>query len=313
MSASSLSPVSPLATGITRLGFGALSLDELIRCYGSAEDGSQYVELDGFNVHFRDQGDPQKPPLVLIHGVASSLHAWNDWLTELAGDYRVIRFDLPGFGLTGPAKDGEYSAERVHHMLGLLLDYLNVERASIAGSSLGGYIAWTFAVQHPERVNKLILIDPVGYHIDKVPRLMAAANIPGSPLLMPVWMPKALIVQGVRELYGEPEKIKPGTLERIYNLSRRPGNRRAMIDVFRLFIHANRVEFLDVSERICTIKAPVLLMWGAQDRWVSANHVSRWQQDLPDIQVIIYAGVGHVAMEEIPQQSAADAQRFLSE
>lgn len=313
MSSSSLSPTSPAATGLTRLGFGALSLNELIRCYGSADDGSQFIELDGFNVHFRDQGARDQPALVLIHGVASSLHAWDDWQLALGKHFRIIRFDLPGFGLTGPAQDGEYSAERVHHMLVLLLNYLNVERAFIAGSSLGGYLAWSFAQYRPERVIKLILIDPVGYHMEKIPRLVAAAAIPGSSLLLPVWMPKILIAQGIREMYGQPAKLKTSTLERHCNLSRRPGNLRAMMAVFRLFMRANQQEFPDVSARIRSIKTPVLLMWGAQDRWISSSHVLHWQKDLPDIQVIIYAGVGHVAMEEIPRQSAADALRFLTE
>lgn len=154
MSASSLSLSPPLAAGFARLGFGALPLERLKARYGSAESGSRYIELDGFNLHYRDEGRRDKPALVLIHGVVASLHTWDGWVQAFAADYRIIRFDVPGFGLTGPARDGQYSAERMIKVFGLLLDYLGVSKASIAGNSLGGYIAWNFALAQPQRVDR---------------------------------------------------------------------------------------------------------------------------------------------------------------
>ncbi|MPS42326.1 MAG: alpha/beta fold hydrolase, partial [Pseudomonas sp.] len=109
MSANRLSLQPPLAAGFARLGFGALPLERLKSRYGNAAQGSRYVEIDGFNVHYRDQGSRDKPALVLIHGVVASLHTWDGWVQAFAPHYRIIRFDVPGFGLTGPARDGAYS------------------------------------------------------------------------------------------------------------------------------------------------------------------------------------------------------------
>lgn len=311
MSASSLPLMPPLSAGFARLGFGALPLEQLKARYGNAANGSRYIELDGFNVHYRDEGSRDKPVLVLIHGVVASLHTWDDWVPAFAADYRVIRFDVPGFGLTGPARDGVYSAERMIKVFGLLLDYLGVTKASLVGNSLGGYIAWNFALVQPQRVHKLVLIDPAGYHMQRVPWMIAAAALPGATVAMPVWMPRALIAQGIKEVYGEPARIKAGVVDRYNDLSRRPGNRRAMMDIFRVLLNVNRTELHTIGERVAQIQAPTLLLWGERDRWISPKHVPLWQRDLPGIQVKTYPGVGHIPMEEIPQQSAADTLRFL--
>lgn len=311
MTASSLTLAPPLAVGFARLGFGALPLERLKARYANADSGSRFIELDGFNVHYRDEGTRDKPALVLIHGVVASLHTWDGWIDAFAEHYRIIRFDVPGFGLTGPARDGVYSAERMVKIFSLLLDHLGVSKAVVAGNSLGGYIAWNFALAQPQRVEKLILIDPAGYHMRKVPLMIAAAALPGATWAMPLWMPRALIAQGIKEVYGEPGRIKPGVVDRYYDLSRRPGNRRSMMDIFRVLLKVNREELHGTPARVAQITTPTLLMWGDRDRWISPKHVPLWQRDLPGIQVKTYAGVGHIPMEEIPQQSAADALRFL--
>ena len=301
----------PLAAGVARLGFGPLSLAGLKDRYAHPDSGSRFIELGGFNVHYRDEGDRNKPALVLIHGVVASLHTWDDWLPAFAADYRVIRFDVPGFGLTGPARDGVYSAERMIEVFDLLLDHLGVSQASLVGNSLGGYIAWNYAVLKPARVSKLVLIDPAAYPMAKVPWMIASAALPGATLAMPLWMPRALIAQGVKEVYGDRGRIKSGVIQRYYDLSRRPGNRKSMMQIFRVLLQVNREELHNTPARVAQIKAPTLLLWGERDRWISPEHVPLWQRDLPGIEVKVYPGVGHIPMEEIPAQSAADTRRFL--
>lgn len=303
--------LAPLAQGMGRLGFGSLSLAALKQRYGHPEQGSRFVRLDGFNLHYRDQGDRNKPVLLLIHGVVASLHTWDAWLPAFAADYRVIRFDVPGFGLTGPPSSGEYTAERMLKVLDLLLDHLDVSKASIVGNSLGGYIAWNYALLKPERVEKLVLIDPAGYPMTKVPWMIASAALPGATVAMPMWMPRALIAEGIKQVYGQPARIQPGVIDRYYDLSRRPGNRLAMMQIFRLLLQVNRDDLHATPARVAAIQAPTLLLWGALDRWISPSDVPLWQRDLPSIQVQVYAGVGHIPMEEIPAQSAADTLRFL--
>ncbi len=107
---------------------------------------------------------------------------------------------------------------------------------------------------------------------------------------MPLWMPRALIAQGIKEVYGEPGRIKPGVVDRYYDLSRRPGNRKGMMEIFRVLLKVNREELGTSGERIARIVAPTLLMWGERDRWISPKHVPLWQRDLPGIQVKTLSG-----------------------
>lgn len=302
---------APLDSGLTRLGFGELALDALKNRYGNPREGSRYVELDGFTVHYRDEGNAAGPVLVMIHGVVASLHTWDGWVQAMSAHYRIIRFDVPGFGLTGPARDGVYNAERMLKVLVSLLDHLDISKASLIGNSLGGYIAWNFALAQPARVEKLILLDPAGYPMRKVPWMIAAAGLPGSTWAMPLWMPRALIAQGIREVYGDAGRIKPGVVQRYYDLTRRPGNRRAMMEIFRVLLEVNRSELDGTGARLAGLQAPTLLMWGELDRWISPRHVALWQRDVAGLQVKVYAGVGHIPMEEIPELSAADALAFL--
>ncbi|HTO20310.1 MAG TPA: alpha/beta hydrolase [Pseudomonas sp.] len=309
MPASSSTLTPPLASGVARLGFGELPLPALKARYGHPASGSRYVELDGFAVHYRDEGHPDKPAVVMMHGVVASLHTWDGWVKAFSPHYRVIRFDLPCFGLTGPAP-GAYSEERMRKVLGLLLDHLRVERAILVGNSLGGYLAWSYALEQPERVERLVLLDPVGYPMRRIPWMIAAASLPGATWAMPLWMPRALIAQGVKEVYGDRSRIQPGVPDRYYELTRRPGNRRAMMEIFRLLVRLNRSR-RDTPERVARIGVPTLLMWGDRDRWIAPEQVALWKRDLPGLQVRVYAGVGHVPMEEIPERSALDALNFL--
>ena len=306
-----LSVQPPLAEGLARYGFGALPLAALKARYASPESGSKFITVDGFDIHYRDEGSPDKPVLVMVHGVMASLHTWDGWVAELSSQFRIIRLDVPGFGLTGGGQDREYDGERLVKVFGLFLDRLDLKQVSIAGNSLGGYIAWNYALANAHRVERLILIDPAGYYMQKVPLMIASAVLPGAGIMMPMWMPRALVAQGIKEVYGDARKIKPGVIDRYYDISRRPGNRRAMIDIFRVLVKANREELPTTPNRVAGLKVPTLLMWGERDRWISPRHVPMWQRDVPGIEVKVYPGVGHIPMEEIPEESAADALRFL--
>ena len=118
---------------------------------------SQFISVAGMQVHLRDEGPRDDPsPLVLLHGTSASLHTWEGWTQSLKGQKRVIRFDMPGFGLTGPSSDGDYSIESYVAFVATVLDQLNVQNCVLAGNSLGGYVAWATALAHSERVQRLI-------------------------------------------------------------------------------------------------------------------------------------------------------------
>ena len=131
-----------------------------------ANDRSKFIDVGGVRAHVRDQGNPDGIPLVLIHGSSGSLHEWEGWARELGAQARLISVDLPGHGLTGAWPRDEYTVEAYADFIEVLVDALNLDRFVLAGHSLGGAVAWTFAATRPDRVSQLILVDSAGYPRD---------------------------------------------------------------------------------------------------------------------------------------------------
>ena len=153
------------AMGLGRQYMGFVDLAPEVVNSRYANEESQFIQLDGLqqgiNLHYRDEGlstvdNPDAPVLFLLHGIMASLHTWDGWVEELKDDFRIIRIDIPGFGLTGPYADGIYNIERSVDMLDQLSNKLGIESFFLAGNSMGGYISWNFAVSHPEKVDRLI-------------------------------------------------------------------------------------------------------------------------------------------------------------
>ena len=128
-------------------GYQDLPLETLKKTY--ATTNSQFMLLEGMEVHYRDEGPKTDSiPIVLIHGTGASLHTFNDWATTLSEHRRVLRMDLPAYGLTGPFLDRNYSTPHYVAFIAAFLEELGVEHCVLAGNSLGGKIAWNFIVMY---------------------------------------------------------------------------------------------------------------------------------------------------------------------
>ena len=277
-----------------------------------AQPPSRFVPVLGMQLHLRDEGPADDPqPIVLLHGVGSSLHSWNGWAAGLRGKRRVIRLDLPGFGLSGPAPDADYSIAAYVRWVSAALDALGVKSVVLAGHALGGEIAWTLALAQPQRVQKLILVNATGY-----PSALGEAPI-GMPLgfklaclqaLAPVMhntLSKGLVQSDLRYLYGAPERVTPELVDRYFELSLRQGNRRALGQVLRQARH-------DDAARIQQIKQPALILWGGLDRWLPSERGERFARDVRGAQWLHFASLGHMPHEEDPASTLAPLWEFLS-
>jgi pimeloyl-ACP methyl ester carboxylesterase len=298
--------VGALFVALTAAGVAMFRRDlpasELASAY--AGPASRHAAIEGMQVHYRDEGTG--PPLVLLHGTFSSLHTWDGWVAHLAARRRLIRLDLPGFGLTGPAPDRDYSAERLARVVAGLLDTLEIDRADLAGNSLGGRVALTFALTHPDRVRKLILLDASGLSGAPTPPIVRLARMPVVNRLLRHLTPRFLVRRNLEEVYGDPSKVTDDLIDRYQAMQRRAGNRQALLD------RLNGPADPPLDARIAELRAPVLVMWGEADRWALLAHARRFEREIAGAELKIYPGVGHVPMEELPVQTAADAEAFLA-
>ena len=270
-----------------------------------AADNSVFETVDGLAVHLRDEGSG--PPLLLIHGTSSSLHTWDGWAARLKGHRRVIRFDMPGFGLTEHPKDADYRATRLARVARGVLDRLGIERADVAGNSLGGRVALTLALDAPTKVRKLVLVDAAGLSGQKPPPIFKLARTPVLGQLLRFVTPRFLVAKNVREVYGDPSRVTDAVVDRYYALARREGNREALLS------RLNGPQDPPLDDRLREIKAPTLIEWGGRDAWIPPEFAARLSAGIKGSRVVMYPGAGHVPMEEIPEETARDAEAFLAE
>lgn len=284
-------------------GGGKITSEYLAGKYSDRQ--SRYMQIGGMQLHYKDEG--QGKPVVLLHGISSSLQTWDAWTEVLKSQYRVIRLDLPGFGLTGPDPQDIYSVDRYVAVLDTLLQRLDIGSSYMAGNSLGGWITWEFALQHPQTVSRMILIDAAGFATpDDPPKPIRLIQNPLFRNMAMKRAPRFLVRKFLKQAYGDRSKVSKELVNRYYELSNRPGNPKAFYTI------ANS-HFESHTELLPTLKVPTLIMWGAEDKkWIDVSHAYLFQELLPDNKLIIYQGVGHLPMEEAPQESVQDALKFFS-
>lgn len=265
---------------------------------------SRFVPVAGLRLHLRDTGPRDAPPVLLLHGFGSSLHTWEEWATALEAGRRVIRLDLPGFGLTGPDPTGDYSDARAVAVLEALLDHLGLARVDLIGSSMGGRIAWRFAADRPARVRRLVLMAPDGYASHGI-EYDRPVRVPLLMRLLPWTLPMPLFRQTATAAYADPAAMRPEVLERYRDMTLAPGVRRAILDRTAGHVLARPEPFLR------RIAAPVLLLWGERDRMVPASNAEDYRRELRDSRLVVLPGIGHVPMEEAPASSLAPVRAFL--
>jgi pimeloyl-ACP methyl ester carboxylesterase len=270
---------------------------------------SYFVSLQGMQVHVRDEGPRDDPiPIVLIHGTSASLHTWDGWVAALSPHRRVIRMDLPGFGLTGPAPDGGYSMARYTGFMRDLLDLLKLNEVVMAGNSLGGGIAWQTALAYPTRVRQLVLVDAAGYPLQpqSMPIGFRLAQISWLTPITQKIMPRQMVEASVRNVYGQPDKVSPALVDRYYELTLREGNRASLTQRFQ-----DRSSDADLAGQISQLSLPTLILWGKQDRLIPPDHAQSFHQDIAGSQLQVFEGLGHVPHEEDPEATVQAVKRFL--
>ena len=273
---------------------------------------SEFIDVKGQLVHLRDEGPRNDPaPLLLLHGTGASLHTWEGWAAALKGKKRVIRIDLPGFGLTGPfagqyASD-DYRGDSYARFVLDLLDALDVPRASIGGNSLGGEVAWRAVVMAPQRFDKLILVDTSGYAFapDELPLGFRVARVPLLNRIGETLLPRALVAATLRSVYGDPTRVNDEMIERYFELALRQGNRHA------LGLRLQQLEMGEHAERIKTINRPTLVLWGGRDRLIPPINAQRFAADIRGAKLELFDNLGHVPQEEDPARTAAAVAAFL--
>ena len=269
---------------------------------------SQFIAVEGMQVHLRDEGPRDDPrPIVLIHGTSASLHTWEGWAEGLRGQRRVIRFDLPGFGLTGPHPQNDYSMAAYVKVVAGVLQKLGVQHCVLAGNSLGGQIAWEAALALPQQVDQLVLVDAGGLNFQpkSIPIGFRIAAMPGLRDLMAHILPRGVIESSLRNVYGDPSKVTPELVDRYYELTLRAGNREALGYRWQ--------QRQAVDEAVLRgLKMPTLVLWGGKDLLIPVDNAHRFVASITGAQLVVWDDLGHVPHEEDPARTLQALRNFLN-
>jgi pimeloyl-ACP methyl ester carboxylesterase len=261
--------------------------------------------VDGVRLHVRDEGPRDAPAIVLVHGLGASLHTWEPWARTLSATHRVVRFDVPGHGFTGPDPSNDYSDARSRRLLAALLDSLALGPVTLVGHSMGGRLAWSFAAEEPARVARLVLIAPdgfasPGFEYDR------PADVPAVLGVMRWVLPRPLLRANLAPAYADPSRLADSVAQRYHDLMRTPGNRDALLARLRQTV------LTDPSARLARIAAPTLVLWGEDDGMIPVRNADDYARLIPQVTVVRLPRLGHVPFEEAPAEALGPVQQFLA-
>ncbi len=265
----------------------------------------RFIDVLGTRLRVRISGPADAQAVILLHGFGSSLETWDPWAAVLDRHYRVIRFDLPGFGLSGPDPSGDYTDQRTVLILAGLMDRLGIEKADLIGNSLGGKIAWNFAAAYGERVNKLVLISPDGFASPGF-EYGVKPKLPFIMRLLPYTLPRFMLRMNLAVAYADPNRLSDAALARYYDMMLAPGDRRAILQ------RTQQVFLEPPATKLAKILAPTLILWGEQDRMIPFSNSADYLRDIRDAKRVALPGLGHLPFEEDPAASLPPVQAFLN-
>ena len=268
---------------------------------------SAFIDIDGVSVHYIMEGRMDDSlPIVFIHGTSASLHTWDTLSNLLKTNKKIIRLDLPAFGLTGPNRLNQYSFNYYNQFLDEFLLKLNVTQCIVAGNSLGGSIAWNYAIASPDKVKQLILLDASGYP-KKDEKGSLGFKLAGIPVLNQALKhisPISLIRKSLEDAFYNKSLVTAQMVEQYHDMLLRAGNRAAVLELFQ---HPMKAD----ATKIKTITQPTLIIWGKEDQLISYKNAALFKQDIQNSQILVLDKVGHIPMEEAPNQVATAILEFI--
>ena len=298
------------------------------------QEPSQFITLpSGATIHYRDQGNPDGPIIVMMHGQFGSLYNWEQWVPYLKDDYRLITADMPGHGLTGRIPGDFYSRGNISEVFEEFFAALNIEKKiTVVGNSAGGDVMLYYTIQNPEKVEGVVLIGSGGtttfedwqnLHItdatsESVIETMERTYNGGSAHVRTLgWFeelalyfrPPGVVRLALGYFMVDPEAITDELVQQIEDLTRYEGNRFAQ--ALMGYHGYAEVDHDDLIPYLPDIKVPTLLLWGSEDHVIPVSEAREFDQLIEDTQLVIYDGVGHMCQMEIPERSARDLDAFM--
>lgn len=299
-----------LLTGALVLWIGALFYhsdipqSQILEKYGAENLKSAWV--DGDTLFYTDQGEGEV--ILLLHGTSSFLQTWDSWAAELENEYRVIRPDLLGFGLTGAPHDLDFSLESYLESLIGLMNQLEVSSFHVVGNSFGGYLAAQLAIHHPENVRSLCILNGSGYKLSGIKSKASGFSLAKTPVvrnIMRYVTPRFVVRASLKSFYGNPDLVTDSIVQRYFDYLLCSDNRKSLI-------LKSAEPFPALNENLHKISCRSLILWGETDELIPLDKGVALANSIPDAEIQTLPYTGHLPMEETPTQSLSFYIQFLN-
>lgn len=285
---------------------GTLTYPQLVKKY--ADENSKFVVLEGkagIRVHYKDNGTG--PAILLIHSSSGDTLDWEPWVEILSEDYRVVRLDLPAFGLTGMVPSGNYSVERFLTMIDALMDHLDIQKFAIVGMSYGGPVAFRYAGTRVDRITALVLGNSAGIEYGGRGGTVERDRDPDA-VFTPSTREARFTAEFLNTVINDPSKVTPELIARKTDFA------NVICRDWESFI-ATRLYERGNPERVLNhVRAPALVFWGGNNSALSVETADAFVdalQNAKSVEKIIYEGGGHLLHIERPRQTAQDVKEFF--
>lgn len=256
-------------------------------------------------MHYIEKGEGTRH-LLLLHGFRAHSYTWRSLIDPLAkAGYHVWAIDLIGFGLSDKPDQGAYNVEFFVQQVNAFMDAQGIAKAHLVGNSMGGGLALSIALAHPNRVNSLILLSALGYPLDLPLYLSIGRHI--SQIWIPFLNP-TMVRQSLKQIVYQKDKISDEQVE-AYSLPYRfPGGLTASLLTLRNFDNQRLVE---MGQHYATLPYPILVIWGDHDTLIPVSHYEKFLHDFPHAERLLITNCGHIPQEEAPQEVLAAVLAFL--
>jgi pimeloyl-ACP methyl ester carboxylesterase len=285
---------------------GTISRDEIEAKY--TDEDSKFTVLegkDGIRVHYKDLGSG--PAILLVHGTFGDLNDWDGWVKVLSEDYRVVRLDLPAFGLTGPVPSGNYSIDRYLALVDSLMDQLGIDQFAIVGNSYGGLVAFRYAATRTNRITALVVANSAGIEYGGRRGTTEQDRDPNARFTPRVTTPE-MTEAALKMAINDPSKVTPEIVQRKTDYSNVVNRDREGFLGSQMYERGN-------PERVLGhVRSPALVLWGGDSKGLSpetAHLFANAMVDAASVEVIIYEGGGHLIHIERPEETAKDVKEFM--
>lgn len=277
-------------------------------------EASNFITLeDGLKLHYRDEGNPDGQAVVLVHGFSASTQTWDPLISELKDEYRLISIDLPSHGLSrAPYKPETTGMPVFEKSFGEFVDRLGIEDFVLAGSSMGGDLAWRYARDNPSKLDGLILIGAAGWAISEEDAgdqslVFKLLENPFARRILRDIDTSSLMESGLEASFSNPEFVTDEMVDRYISLSRAPGHRAGMMAL--LAEERSPATYTQLAD----LRTPTLVLHGDEDNLVPVSSGRKFAEALPNAQLVVYEETGHLPHEERVTEVSAHFKAFINE